>query len=126
MKGDGSGVLLPEPLRGISSLVLGTWDAYATTLRRHSLTHPTRNTIQMFRGENLAELCLWISARCFRESGAGNSAWPELEPAGHRSAARHRRGVIICAVWKGCWRDRVARIATAFDFAVPLRQFLAH
>ena len=33
---------------------------------------------------------------------------------------------IICAVWKGCWRDRVARIATAFDFAVPLRQFLAH
>ena len=61
MKGDGSGVLLPEPLRGISSLVLGTWDAYATTLRRHSLTHPTRNTIQMFRGENLAELCLWIA-----------------------------------------------------------------
>ena len=83
-EGDGSGGSLPEPLRGFRRWysVLGT--PYATTLRRHSLTHPTRNTIQMFRRRKLAELCLWISARCFRESGAGNSAWPALEPAGHR------------------------------------------
>jgi hypothetical protein len=43
---------LPGPLKGEKSIVgtryLGR--LYATTLRRHSLTHPTWNNLQRFRG----------------------------------------------------------------------------
>jgi hypothetical protein len=53
---------LPGPLR--EGGFVGT--CYLRRLRnnprRHSLTQPTRNTLQMFRGQNLTELCLWITS----------------------------------------------------------------
>lgn len=42
---------LPGPLKeGGPLLAPVTWDANATTDGRHRLTHPTGNTLQMFRG----------------------------------------------------------------------------
>jgi hypothetical protein len=49
LKRDGPGAFATRAVKGgISSLVLGTWDAYATTLRRHSLTHPTHKPYRCF------------------------------------------------------------------------------
>lgn len=46
------------------------WTPTQQPFRCHSLTHPTRNTLQMLRGEIWTELCLLISERCCRGSGA--------------------------------------------------------
>jgi hypothetical protein len=69
---------------GRQSLELSTFDAYATTKRTPLTYSPTRNTLLMFRGQNLTELCLWTSAR--------RTVWASL-----RLGSRRQRRLSSCA-----------------------------
>jgi len=69
------GVGLPQQGQGLSTMTARAHCRHGPTivgtrylgrlrnsqLRRHSLTQPTRNSLQMLRGENLAKACLWKS-----------------------------------------------------------------